>query len=142
MQSTASGRVGLWSTSCLILIALFDTLQGPAGTMETVYRMALLFVLPLWLLFLPICIRVNDAQELRIWTILGSCTLTASIAYAGLVFIQMLNRGNPAIIWQGYPTGPNIAVWMTFAAVAGFIAGAIYGFLLFVARRFSKKRAG
>ncbi len=110
--------------------------------MDTVYRVALLFVLPLWLLFLPICIRVNDAQELRIWTILGSCTLAASVAYAGLVFIQMLNRGNPTIIWQGYPSGPNIAVWMTCAAVAGLIVGAIYGLLLFVASRLSKKRAG
>jgi hypothetical protein len=109
--------------------------------MDTVYRVALLFVLPLWLLFLPICIRVNDVQKLRIWTILGSCTLTAAIAYAGLVFIQMLNRGNPTIIWQGYPTGPAIAVWMALAAAAGFIVGAIYGLLLFVARRLSKKRA-
>ncbi len=135
MRSTALKRASLWSTSCLILIALFSAVRGPFGTIDIVYRAALLFVLPLWLLFLPLAIRVKDAQGSRIWIILGSGTLTGCAVFAALIVIQILNRGNPSIIWQGYPTLLSMAVWTIFASAVGLIASAIYGIFLRVLYR-------
>jgi hypothetical protein len=130
MRFSALKRVGLWSASCLILIALFTALLGRFGTMDVVYRLALFFVFPLWLIFLPTAIEVRDAGGPRIWLILGLGTLAGPVVFLLLLFIQILNSGKPSIIWQGDPTLPSMALWATFAAIASLIVSAIYGFSL------------
>lgn len=130
MQATALKRISVWTVSCLIFIALIYATQGPAGTMDVVYRITLLYVLPLWVVFLPVTLKVKDAQGPRIWIILGYGLLTGVVVFAGLSVIQALNRGNPSIIWQGYATFSSMALWTTLAVASGLVVSAIYGMAL------------
>lgn len=127
MVSTAWKRVSLLFGCCLILVAVMSGLLGPRGNMDVVYRIALLFVLPLWLVLLPLAIKVRDAKGIHFLGIMGWGTLAGPLALLILLLVQILQDGNFSTVWQGDPTIPSMTVWMGVAAVCSVFVSVIYG---------------
>ncbi len=127
MVSAAWKRAGLCFGCCLLLVAVMSGFLGPRGSMDIVYHIALLFVLPLWLLLLPLAIKVRDAKGIHFLGIMGWGTLAGPMALLLLLLVQGLHDGNLSTIWQGEPTMPRPAVWMGFAAVCSLFVSVVYG---------------
>lgn len=130
MVSTAWKRASLLFGCCFILVAIMSGLLGPRGSMDVVYRIALLFVLPLWLVLLPIAIKLRDAKGVHFLGIMGWGTLAGPVALLLLLLVQILHDRNLSMVWQGDPTVPSTAVWMGVAAVCSLYVSVIYGISL------------
>jgi hypothetical protein len=77
-------RIGLWFGSLLVSVTLFSFIcsllfSGPGffrlGTVLFIFRVTMIFALPVWCLYLHFVIALKDAEERRIWTILVSGAL-------------------------------------------------------------------
>ena len=131
-------RIGLWFGSLLVAVTLFSLLfclffgRGGfrrIGPVFLVFRVAMMFALPVWCLYLPLVIALKDAEGRRIWTILVSGILIgpASLALWGLILL--LRGGDPHMIWYGDPllcTLGGIEAGMVFALIVGFLTTSSY----------------
>jgi hypothetical protein len=134
-------RVGL-SLGCLLLsVTLFSLLfilPFGAGVVPLVFRVAIMFAIPVWCLYLPFVIALKDAQGRRIWIILLSGILIGptSLALLGLIFLL---RGFDAHkIWRGDPllgVLGGLAAMMIYALIVGFLTTSFYVIALRVLRR-------
>jgi hypothetical protein len=132
-------RVSL-SLGCLLLsVTLFSLLFiQPFGTgaVPLVFRVAIMFAIPVWCLYLPFVIALKDAQERRIWIILLSGILIGPTSLALLGLILQLRGGDPHDIWQGDPLiGLDGIAAIIFAAIVGFLTTSFYLIALRVLRR-------
>jgi hypothetical protein len=124
-------RVGL-SFVCLLLadalfsliLALWLTMAGSAriSLAIPVFRVAMIFALPVWCVWLPIVIATKDAEGRKIWTILLSGILVGPASIALWSLILLLRGANQQMVWHGDPLlgdlGGGIAC-MIFALIVG-----------------------
>jgi len=136
-------RVGL-SLGCLLLsVSLFSllyilVLPFGAGSVPLVFRVAIMFAIPVWCLYLPFMIALKDAEGRRFWIILLSGILIGptSLALLGLIFL--LGGFDAHKIWQGDPLFGvlgGLAAMMIYALIVGFLATSFYVIALRVLRR-------
>lgn len=122
-----STRAALWSACCLLLAAISCLLFGKAGSLDVGLRFTLVFVLPAWLLYLPVILKLKDAGNHRLWIILGSGPLLGPAVLA-LWFGVSITRGeSPSALWQGDPLGPGTPILIFGSAIFTFVIAAIYG---------------
>jgi hypothetical protein len=124
-------RIGVWFGCLLIAVALFSLLYvrlfNGVGDVMFVCRITMMLALPVWFLYLPFTVKLKDAEDGRIWTILVSGILIGPLSLITWAFILQL-RGRD--VWQSDPLAPSIAACMIFASVVGLLATAIYGISL------------
>jgi hypothetical protein len=132
-------RIGLWIGCLLLAVGLFSVLFirlfSPGGEVMLIFRITMMFALPVWFLYLPLIVSLRNAEDNRIWTILISGTLIGPLALTVCCLILQLLGGNTRDIWQGDPLAPSTAACMIFASVVGFLATSIYGISLKVIYR-------
>jgi hypothetical protein len=139
-------RIGLWFGCLLIAVALFSLLflrfnSSPDRDVIWegyiwVYRVTMMFALPVWSLYLPLTVKLKDAEDNRIWILLVSGTLIGPLSLTIWFLILQLRGGDAHTIWgQGDPEAPSTAAFMIYASVVGFLAAAIYGIFLKVIYR-------
>jgi hypothetical protein len=133
-------RIGLWFGCLLIAVALFSLLfirlYGGAGSdVMLVCRISMMFALPVWFLYLPFTVKLKDAEDRRIWTILVSGILIGPLSLTIWCLILQLHGSDAHTIWHGDPLIPSTAACMIFASVVGLFATAIYGISLKVIYR-------
>ncbi len=124
------GRIGLWLGCCLLAVAVFSLILGPRGSVDVGLRIGLLFVLPICLLYLPLIIKLRDAEHRRIWIILTSGILIGPAVLFLWSLILILRGGSAHAIWQGDPLVPSSAVLIGFAAIVGLIMTSVYALSL------------
>jgi hypothetical protein len=95
-----------------------------------IFRVALMFALPVWCLYLPFVFALKDAEGRRIWIILVSGVLIGPASLALLGLVQQLRGGDPQKIWQGDPLIGGTPLVMISASVVGFLTTAFYGIAL------------
>ena len=131
-------RISLSFGSLLLSVTLFTLLFGRfinrfepfrAGLLLFIFRVTMMFALPVWCLYLPFMLALKDAAERRIWTILliGSLIGPASLALWGLIL--QLRGGNPDKIWYGDPllgVLGGVAAAMVYALIVGFLTTCLY----------------
>ena len=100
-----------------------------------VYRITMMFALPVWFLYLPFTVKLKDAEDRRIWIILVSGILIGPLSLTIWCLILQLRGRDARTIWQGDPLAPSTAACMMFASVVGFLATAIYAISLKVIYR-------
>ena len=132
-------RVGL-SLGCLLLsVTLFSLLfilPFGAGAVALVFRVAIVFAIPVWCLYLPFVIALKDAEGWRIWIILLSGILIGPTSLALWGLTLQLRGGDPHEIWQGDPLiGLGGIAAMIFAVIVGFLTTFFYVIALRVLRR-------
>jgi hypothetical protein len=135
-------RIGLWFGSLLISATLFSLfmslLFSTAGSFRfelvfIVFRVTMMFALPVSCLYLPFVLAFKKPVGRRIWTVLVTGILVgpASLGLWGLV---LLIRGrDPHIIWDGDPllgVLGGIGAGMVFALIVGFLTTSFYVFAL------------
>jgi hypothetical protein len=128
-------RIGLWFGSLLLSVTLFSLLfnvlfSGPGffrvGTVLLIFRVTLIFALPVWCLYLPFVIALKNAEERRIWTILVSGILIGPASLVLWSLILQLRGGDPDTIWQGDPLAFGVSGVMIFALIVGFLTTSFY----------------
>ncbi len=96
-------RIGLWLASVVLSVALFSLWLGqgsPAGFLF-IFRITMMFALPVAFLYLPFVLKLKDAEGPRIWKILGSGILMGPAYLLLLGFILELLGHDPHMVWQG-----------------------------------------
>lgn len=116
-------NIALWLASVLFAVSLFSILFG-APSFFLVFRITMIFALPVALLYLPVVISLRDAECRRVWTILGSGILIGPACLAIWGFI-LDARGMPPD-WQGSDIGPSAGACLVFAVIVGFLATSFY----------------
>ncbi len=128
-------RIGLSFGSLLLSVTLFSLLfnlhfSGPgffrAGTVLLVFRVTLIFALPVWCLCLPFVIALKDAEDGRLWTILVSGVLIGPAALVSWVLLLQLRGGDPGAIWHGDPLAFGMGGAVIFASIVGLLTIFVY----------------
>jgi drug/metabolite transporter (DMT)-like permease len=145
---SVSRRIGLWFISLLLAVGLFSLLwflmpsvgSVSLETLSGVFLVTLLFALPVACLFLPIVIGLKDAEERRIWMILGSGILIGPLSMALWGLLLQWRGEDSHTVWYGDPLlGVGGFASMFFAAVVGSLTTLLYVIVLRVIhRRFRK----
>jgi hypothetical protein len=135
-------RIGLSFVSLLLAVVLFSLLSSSAGPLVgwilPIFRVTMMCALPVWCLYLPVVIAVQDAEGRRIWTILSSGSLIGPVLLGlwGLVLEQ--RGGNHEMIWHGDlllgVLGGDIA-GMIFSLIVGCLTTSFYVIALRVLHR-------
>jgi hypothetical protein len=119
-------RIGVWFGCVLIAAALFSALFIRVGSVWFIFKVTLVFALPVGFLYLPFVLAFKDAEERRIWPILLSGILIgpASMFLWGLV-LEL--RGEDAhLVWQGDGLGTGVFQEMIYATVVGLFTTVLY----------------
>jgi hypothetical protein len=120
---TTIRNIALWFGSLLVSVSLFSLLYGPASFLF-VFRITMIFALPVAFLYLPFVISISDAEDGRIRTILGSGILIGPVSLANWGLILGLSGHHS--IWDGDGIGPGLAAGLIFALVVGLLTAAFY----------------
>jgi hypothetical protein len=141
-------RIGLWFGSLLLSATLFSLLFSGArifgdGSVLLIFRVTMIFALPIWCLYLPFVIALKDAEQRRIWTILFSGILIGPTSLAVWCLILQLRGGDPHKIWQGdLLIGLGCITAMVFALIVGFLTASFYVIALRILHRRSTAARG
>lgn len=139
-------RIGLWFGCLLVAVGLFSRLFGrffnPGGDVMFIFRITMMFALPVWFLYLPLVVKFRDAEGNRIWIILVSGILIGPLALTIWGLILQLSGGDALAIWRGDDLAPSIGACMIFALVVGFLTTSLYGIALKVLHRQSAVATG
>jgi hypothetical protein len=84
------------------------------------------FVLPAWLLYLPLILKLKDIENRRFWILLGSGILLGPAVLALWLGISVARGESPSAVWQGDPLGPSTVVLIVLSAVLTFAVAAVY----------------
>ena len=143
--TNASRRIGLWLGSLLLVVTLFSLLFNLVfnraafnwvDSVLLIFRVTMIFALPVWCLYLPFVIALKDAEERRIWTILFRGILIGPASLALWCFTLQLSGDDPHRIWQGDPLiGMGGIAAMLFALIVGFLTTSFYVIALKVLHR-------
>lgn len=108
-----------------LAVTLFSLLISPGG-FHFVFRITMIFALPVACLYIPFAISLRDAEEGRIWTILGSGIVIgpASLAVWGTA------HGSG---WQSDDIGPGLGGGLLCALIVGSLTTLIYVIALKIA---------
>jgi hypothetical protein len=123
-------RIGLWFASLLLAVtglALVYSLPqfGNPGNWEdsfsVVFRVAMIFALPVACLYLPAVVALGDAVKRRLRVLLVSGALIGPVCIALLGIVAVLTgRESAHDAWYGDPlTGMGTPVCMFFALIVG-----------------------
>jgi len=77
-------RIGLWFGSMLLSVAAFSVafsmVFNAGGALILVFRFTMIFVFPVWCLYLPVVLFFKDAEQQRGRVILLSATLVGPVS--------------------------------------------------------------
>ena len=141
-------RIGLWFGSLLLSATLFSLLFSGArifgpGSVLPIFRVTMIFALPVWCLYLPFVIALKDAEQRRIWTTLFSGILIGPASLALWCVILQLRGADPHKIWQGDPLiGLGCITVMVFTLIVGFLTTSFYVIALRILHRRSTAARG
>jgi hypothetical protein len=139
-------RIGLWFGCLLVAVGLFSGLFGrffnSGGEVMFIFRITMIFALPVWFLYLPLVVKLRDAEHNRIWIILVSGILIGPLALTIWGLILQLSGGGAFDIWGGDDLGPSNGACMICASVVGFLTTLLYGIALKVLHRQSVVATG
>jgi hypothetical protein len=125
-------NIVLWFCSLLLSVSLFSRFYGPVA-FSFVFRITMIFALPVAFLYLPFVIKFNDAEDGRIWAILGSGTMIGPASLA--LWALILDLKGTHSIWQGDGIGLGLAAGLILALVVGFLTTTFYVIALKVIHR-------
>jgi hypothetical protein len=127
-SSNTLARISLWF-GCLCLSVTFFTLlfsfAGPV-MLIAVFRVSMMFALPVWFLYLPFVVSIKDAQQGRLLIFWVSGMVAGPVALAILGLMLQVGGGNLHSIWVGNGIGIGIAPCMICAAIVGFLTTTFY----------------
>ena len=125
------GRAGLWFASLLLAVAIFSVAfslrVGGSDEFSFVFRITMIFALPVGVLYLPFAISSQAIKGSRFWVILAGGSLIGPLAIFAWCLVLQLGGGNAHQIWYGDPLiGVSAFTEMAFALMIGFTTTFVY----------------
>jgi hypothetical protein len=120
-------NTGLWFLSLFLSVCLFSLIYGRRYGLDSfafVFRITMIFALPVACLYLPVVIALRDAEEGRMRIIAGVGVLIgpASLALWGLILAA---RGEPSV-WRGDGIGFGVGTCLILASIVGCLTTMFY----------------
>lgn len=125
-------RIGLWFGSTLLSVAAFSVVMSIVWNADfrgllPVFRVTVMFALPVACLYLPMVLFFKDAEGRRGRVILLSATLIGPAAILLWGLLLQLRGGDPETIWKGDPLIGIGGIWgAIFALFVGFLTACSY----------------
>lgn len=120
-------NTGLWFLSLLLSVSLFSLVYGRRYGLDNfgfVFRITMMFALPVACLYLPIVIALRDAEEGRMRIIAGIGGLIGPSCLA-LWALILGARGEPSI-WRSDGIGFGIITGLILASIVGCLTTMFY----------------
>lgn len=126
--------------SLLLAVALFallfSLLFSKFGAFGPIFRIAIMFALPVWCLCLPIVIAVKDLEERGMLAVLLSGSLIGPVSLGFWFLFLQLRGANQDQIWHGDPlAGVGGISSMLYSLIIGFLTTFFYMIALRILRR-------
>jgi hypothetical protein len=117
-------RTGVWFGCFLLSVALFSLFFGSAAVL--VFRVAMIFALPVSLLFLPFVIGFKNAERERSIILLAAGALIGPVCLALWGLILQLRGGNLQMIWIGDGLDEGVLPASVYACIVGAVTAGCY----------------
>jgi hypothetical protein len=105
-------------------------LFGKDGSLDVGLRIAQVFFLPVWLLYIPLVFKLKDSKNGRIWIMLGSGLLLGPVVIAIWCGVSIAQGATPSTVWHGDPLVASTAALMILSAFLTLAIVGIYGMSL------------
>jgi hypothetical protein len=117
----------LWFLSLLLSISLFSLIYGRLYGLDSfifVFRITIIFAAPIACLYLPIVVRLKDAEEGRMRIIAGSGILIGPVCLA--LWSLILAAQGKHSVWSGDGLGFGIIPILALASIVGSLTTMFY----------------
>ena len=132
-------RIGLWFGCFLLSVILFSIFLGRLGGAILVFRVTMIFALPVSFLYLPFVIALKDGEEGRTKILLIGGILIGPVCLALWGLTLQLRGGNPHMIWIGDGLDQGVASAAVCALIVGSMTSGCYVAALKALHRLSLK---
>jgi hypothetical protein len=140
----AISRIFLSFCSLLLAVAIFCCWVGSAGSWSFIFKITMIFALPVWLINLPILFLLGRARRHQVWMVpalgglIGPVCLTL---WCGILVF----RGNHWLIqwevWKGDPEAGGLGSAVIFASLIGLATNSFYMIALILFKRLTVRHA-
>jgi hypothetical protein len=113
--------------SLLLSVCFISAMYGQRyglGSFFFVFRITMMFALPVACLYLPVVIALRDAEEGRMQIIAGVGVLIGPVSLA--LWVLILTALGKASIWQSDGIGFGVIPCLILASIVGFLTTMFY----------------
>lgn len=137
----AISRIFLSFCSLLLAVAIFCCWVGSAGSWSFIFKITMIFALPVWLINLPILFLLKNVGRHSKWIVPAVGGLIGPVCLTLWCGILVLRGGNWASIWNGDPEAGGLGSALIFASLIGLATNSFYTVALILFERLTVPRA-
>ena len=137
----AISRIFLSFCSLLLAVALFCCWVGSAGSWSFIFKITMIFALPVWLINLPILFLLKNVGRHSKWIVPALGGLIGPVCLTLWCGILVLRGGNWASIWNGDPEAGGLESALIFASLIGLATNSFYTVALILFERLTAPHA-
>ncbi len=131
----AISRILLSFCSLHLAVAIFSGVLGSLGSWLFVFKVTMIFALPVWLINLPILFLFKNIDRHHRWTIPALGGLIGPVCLMLWCGILVLGGSNWASIWNGDPETGGLGSGLIFASLIGLATNSFYTVALPIFKR-------
>ncbi|MDR3754888.1 MAG: hypothetical protein P4K93_14960 [Terracidiphilus sp.] len=137
----AISRIFLSFCSLLLAVALFCCWLGSAGSWSFIFKITMIFALPVWLINLPVLFLLKNVGRHSKWIVPALGGLIGPVCVILWCGILVLRGGDWASIWNGDPEAGGLESALIFASLIGLATNSFYTVALILSQRLTAPHA-
>jgi hypothetical protein len=131
----AISRIVLSFCSLLLAVAIFSGILGSLDSWLFVFKVAMIFALPVWLINLPFLFLLKNVGRHHRWIVPALGGLIGPVCLTLWCAILVLGGSNWASIWNGDPEAGGLESALIFASLIGLSTNSFYAVALPIFKR-------
>jgi hypothetical protein len=121
----------------LLAVALFCCWLGSAGSWPFIFKITMIFALPVWLINLPILFLFKNAGRHHHWIVPAVGGLIGPFCLTLWCCILVLRGNDWLSLWKGDPEAGGLESALIFSSLIGLATNSFYTLALIFRRRFT-----
>jgi hypothetical protein len=132
---TTGARIWLWFACLLVILVGFSLVFAGAngGGFLFAFWITAVFAVPVGCLYLPLVVKLPDAQQLRWLVLIAAGALIGPVGLAGLCVVASI-FGDAYRVWVGDGEDPGFISLAPLALIVGSLTSVLYVIALKIAR--------
>jgi len=132
----AISRILLSFCSLLLAVGIFSIWLGSMESWQFIFRVAMIFAFPVWLINLPFLLLLKNVDRHHGWVVPALGALIGPACLTLWCAILVLRGNTWASLWQGDPEAGGLESALIFASLIGLSTNSFYTVALILRKRF------
>ncbi len=128
-------RILLSFCSMLLAVAIFSLVLGKLGAWLFIFKITLLFALPVWLINLPFLFLLKNVDRHHRWIVPALGAFIGPVSLILWCGILVLRGSNWLSLWNGDPEAGGLESALIFASLIGLGTNSFYTVALILRKR-------